>query len=97
MGESKIYQYSSGKINREVTIEVGLVYEVQPLSKQKNKKNRGRICTVLGFREWLSSCQQHATERARVKWHDTDRIGYVDSVDLIRYAGHPVKQKRVTI
>ena len=84
MDESRTYRYVFCGKNRELTIEVGLVYEVQPLNKNKNPKNRCRICTVLGFREWPSSCKKHVTQRARVKWHDDDRTGYVDPEDLIQ-------------
>ncbi|MGH2272149.1 hypothetical protein ACQ9LF_10150 [Anaerohalosphaeraceae bacterium U12dextr] len=79
----RTFQFGYCSKGRKVVIEVGAIYEVQPLNKNKNRKNRGRICTVLGFRDWNSSCGKHTTERARVKWHDTERIGFVDPHDLI--------------
>lgn len=81
--DQRRYNYGFGKKHREITIEVGLTYEVQPLNLNKNRKNRGRICTVLSFRDWSSSCGKSTTERVRVKWHDDEKIGYVDPCDLI--------------
>jgi hypothetical protein len=81
----RTYNYGFGRKFREVTIEVGLPYEIQPLNLNKNRKNRGRICTALGFRGWSSSCGKHTTGRVRVKWHDSEKIGYVDPTDLVPF------------
>jgi hypothetical protein len=81
----RTYSYGFGQKHREITIEIGLPYEVQPLNLNKNRKNRGRVCTALGFRGWSSSCGKSTTERVRVKWHDDDRIGFVDPTDLVPF------------
>lgn len=77
------FSYRFGSKYRSIEIIVGDMYQIQPLNKNKNRKNRGRICTVMGFRTWPSSCGKHETIKVRVKWQDNKRYGYVDPEDLI--------------
>ena len=80
--ESRSYNYGFCGKNRKVEVVVGLRYEIRPLNKLKNVKNQGRVCMVLGFRDY-ESCGQHRSERARVRWIDNRRIGFVDPKDLV--------------
>ena len=62
---------------------IGQKYRVEPVNKLKNKKNRGRICSVGSIRKWASSCGKSETFRARVKWQDNGKVGFVDPIDLV--------------
>lgn len=86
----RTYLYGSGWKHREVTIQVGLLYEVQPLNPNKNRRNRGRICVVLGFRGKQSSFGEQTDEQVKIKWQDDNQIVFIDPTDLI-----PVKRAEV--
>ena len=83
MNVSMTFKYGFSSKFREVEIIVGCDYKVEPLNKRKNLKNQGRICTAQGFRNHLSSCGQHETNRVRVKWHDNEKYGFIDPRDLV--------------
>ena len=83
MTNSMAFSYGFGSKHRNIKIIERAMYEVQPLNKQKNPKNRGRICTAMRFRKYYSPCGEHETIRVRVKWQDNERYGYVDPTDLI--------------
>jgi len=61
---------------------IGQRYRIEPVNKLK-KKNRGRICLVKGIRKYTSSCGKPETFRARVKWQDNGKGGFVDPIDLV--------------
>jgi len=63
--------------HRSITLSVGVRCRVEPLSPQ-TKKNRGRICTVVGFRKFGGS-----EELAAVIWEDTGKYGGAEMGDLV--------------
>ena len=65
---------------RDVEIETGKEYIVQPLNPQK-LKNRGRHCLVLDFVPVSESQPDYIV--AKVRYTDNNRIGKADLSDLI--------------
>ena len=58
-------------------VTVGDRCRVEPISPSK-KKNRGRVCTIVGFRKFGASI-----EMASVIWEDTQEYGGADMSDLV--------------
>lgn len=63
--------------HRMGVLTVGDRCRVEPISPSK-KKNRGRVCTIVGFRKFGASI-----EMASVIWEDTQEYGGADMSDLV--------------
>ncbi len=87
----RTYLYGCGWKRREVTIQIGLTYEIQPLNQRK-KLNRGRHCTILGFKGKIRTPLNPESDRVRGRWQDDNSIAFVDPTDLI-----PVNNEHQTI
>lgn len=76
----KILVRTGVKEPREVEIEVGKEYVIQPLNPQKTK-NRGRRCLVLDFVPVPESYPDDTV--AKVRYLDNNRVGKAKLSDLI--------------
>jgi hypothetical protein len=65
---------------REVEVEVGKEYVVQPMNPQKTK-NRGRKCVILDF---VPLSESHPNDMvAKVRYLDNNRVGRAELSDLL--------------
>lgn len=80
MGEKIQVSSSFGREQREVTLEVGKEYIVQPMNP-RSTRNRDRKCVILGFVP-VSKAHPHDTV-AKVRYLDNNKIGRAELSDLV--------------
>jgi len=69
-----------GDERREVTLEVGKEYVVQPTNPRRTK-NRNRKCVILDFVPASESSPQDTV--AKVRYLDNNRVGRAEPSDLV--------------